>query len=352
MAWLAAQGLAPFAFFRLQQLDWLGRLPPAAHAALRTALGESTIGEAVQHREAVAVLAALAAAGVETVLLKGLALAHTVYPTPRCRPKGDLDLWIPPAQRAAAVAALQTLGYRPHEKSHRPAALRQLTGGEQQMLGTHPGSGLVELQWPAIRGEWVRRTAAVDHAALWARRVPLRLDGQPTAIMAPEDFLIHLCVHLAINHQFSAPWLRGLLDVHLLVQGHAPAWAPLVTRARAWRLATVVWTVLDLARRLLGTAVPGQVLTVLSPSPARRWALGRLTLDRALLEMWPGGYRHRRFLIQTLLVDRPQDAARLVWRALFPEAAWLQARYGASSVGALWRARLEHPWRLLITARA
>ncbi|MCZ7574882.1 MAG: hypothetical protein M5U01_40545 [Ardenticatenaceae bacterium] len=115
---------------------------------------------------------------------------------------------------------------------------------------------------------------------------------------------------------------------------------------------TVVWVVLDLARRRLGTAVPDEVLTALVPSPGWRWAIGRLALDRALLALWPGGYRHRRFLIQTLLVDRPQDAARLLGRALFPEAAWLQGRYGAGSAGALWRARVEHPWRLLTTARA
>jgi hypothetical protein len=43
--------------------------------------------------------------------------------------------------------------------------------------------------------------------------------------------------------------------------------------------------------------------------------------------------------------------ARLIGRGLFPEAAWLRARYGAGTGASLWRARLLHPWRLLTAAR-
>ncbi|MCZ7574887.1 MAG: nucleotidyltransferase family protein [Ardenticatenaceae bacterium] len=96
-------------------------------------------------------------------------------------------------------------------------------------------------------------------------------------------------MHLAINHSFGPPWLRGLLDVHLLIQEQLLQWEPVVARARAWRLATVVWVVLDLARLPPGTAVPDEVLAAVALPVGRRWVLGRLSLDRALLERWPGG---------------------------------------------------------------
>ena len=62
----------------------------------------------------------------------------------------------------------------------------------------------------------MRRAAAVDHAAIWARRVAVPIDGRSTWAMAPEDLLIHLCLHLAINHGFVESALRNLLDVHLV----------------------------------------------------------------------------------------------------------------------------------------
>jgi hypothetical protein len=93
-------------------------------------------------------------------------------------------------------------------------------------------------------------------------------------------------------------------------------------------------------------------MMALSPAAWRRQAIHRLQLERGLIEMSPGGYSHRRLLIQMLMIDRLQDAMRLVWRGMFPESSWLRARYGISTPGAIWRARLTHPLRLLLSARA
>ena len=114
----------------------------------------------------------------------------------------------------------------------------------------------------------------------------------------------------------------------------------------------MVWTVLCLAQRLLGTAAPDVFLQSLAPPHWRRWLIDRLRLDEALLVMRPGVYDHRRFLIQMAMVDRLRDGAALLWRGLFPEAAWLQARYGVEPGQTLWRWRFAHVWRLATSARA
>ena len=225
---------------------------------------------AVQCQETEAVLRALADAGIETVLMKGTPLAYTVYDEPACRLKGDLDIWLPPAQIPAAIAALQPLSYAPRDKSDRPAAFISLTGGEQQLIGRDPGTGLVELQWPALRGEWVRRAAAVDHAAIWARRVVVPIEGRSTWAMAPEDLVIHLCLHLAINHGFGESALRNLLDIHLVASRLSPDWDAVVERAKAWRLATMLWTTLSLAVEL--GARPCPLLRLRRCNPAQHAA--------------------------------------------------------------------------------
>ncbi len=329
VAWLRGQSLAPFAFYRLREAGVLARLPADVQRGLHDAYYAAAGMNAVQRRETEAVLRALADAGIETVLMKGTPLAYTVYAEPACRLKGDLDIWLPPAQFPAAIEALRPLGYAPRDKSDRPAAFISLTGGEQQLIGRDPGTGLVELQWPALRGEWVRRAAAVDHDAIWARRVAVPIEGRSTWAMAPEDLLIHLCLHLAINHGFGEPALRNLLDVHLVAVRLSPDWDAVAERAQAWRLATMLWTTLSLAVQLWGAPVPASVLAALQPGPARRRAIAALDLANAVLAMRPGAYSYRRFVIQMLLTDRPT-------RCLAARVARAVPR-GRVAAGALWR---------------
>ena len=352
LVWLHQQGLVIFGFYRIQQAELLTGLPADVAALWQDIYYQTTITTASLDWEIEHVLLALRQAGVDFIWMKGAALAFTVYPNPACRGRGDLDLWIQVAQLPLATAVLQDLGYRLSSNEDRPDALALLYGGEQKMVGQGLGLDLIELQWPAIRGEWVRHTTAVDHAGIWQRRVPMTLEGQSFCVMAPEDALIHLCLHQAINHQFSAPWLRNLLDIHLLVAKYELDWTEVAARADQWRLTTVIWTVLCLAQRLLNTAVPVASLMSLAPRPWRRWLIDRLNLDQALLAMRPSHHGHRRFLIQMALVDRAWDGVGLLWRGLVPEAAWLQARYGVEPGRNLWRLRALHLWRLATSARA
>jgi hypothetical protein len=211
---------------------------------------------------------------------------------------------------------------------------------------------MIELQWPALRGEWVRRTAAVDHTGIWQRRRRVLVGEQPGWAMAPEDTLIHLCFHQAINHQFSAPWLRNLMDVHLLARTDKLDWSLVAGRAAAWRLGTVVWTVLHVAGQLLGTEPPAVVLQTLAPPLWRRRLIERLHLAETTLTMRGGGYSYRRFLIQLALVDRLRDAVKFVARGMAPEAAWLRARYELTPGQPVWPWRVRHLWRLATSTRA
>ena len=57
------------------------------------------------------VLGVLAAAGIDALVLKGVALALTAYPAPELRPMVDVDLLVPGAQLGDALLALDTAGW-------------------------------------------------------------------------------------------------------------------------------------------------------------------------------------------------------------------------------------------------
>lgn len=352
LIWLAQQGLVVFAFHRLEEAGLHERLPDDLAAQWQEIYQQATVMVATADWEIEHILLALAEAGVEFVWMKGGALAYAVYPNPATRWRGDLDLWIQPGQVTMATSVLNELGYSLHHKEDRPDALVMLVGGELQLVKRNSPVGLIELQWPVLRGEWVRHTTAGDPDAIWQRRTSVAVGGHTFAAMAPEDALIHLCLHQAIHHQFSAPWLRNLLDVHLLIGSQALDWPQVTERATAWRLATVVWTVLSLAQRLLDTKTPQEVMHALAPPRWRRRLISRLRLEEALLTLRPGGYGYRRFAIQLALVDRSSDIFRLLWHAIFPDADWLRARYRWLPGQRLWRLRLRHLWSLAFSARA
>lgn len=333
-SWLHGQGLAPFIFHRLRQTGALVGLSQAFTGPLQEAYYRAA-GDAELHtRELATALDALIASGVTATLFKGAALAYTAYPDPACRPMGDLDLWLDVDEMPHGRAALEAAGYQVRHKATRPHALQAERDGEVQLIGRAPGSGLVELHYGVFAGEWLRRTAAIDRAGIRARIVPATILGHPVYTLAPEDAIIQLAVHLSVNHQMAYPGLRGLLDIVLLAQAAPVDWELVAERARVWRVAAAVWLPLALADALFGlSAAAGQAVKRLRPAAPQRWLLGRFANAASLLAGRDLTRGPLRLVYQLILVDRPRDAIRLLWRALWPEDDWLAARYGATAFG-------------------
>ncbi len=331
--WLYRQGLAAYAFHQLRATDTFTELSPELQTVLRGRY-YTAAGDAELHTQELAkVLDLLAEAGIVPVVFKGAALAFTVYPDPVCRPMGDLDLWLCDEEMARAQAVLEAAGYLQHVKEARPVALQAQREGEIQLVGRQAGHGLVELHWGVFAGEWLRRTAAVDGKGPRERAIPVMLAGRPARTLAPEDAIIQLAVHLAVNHQMAYPGVRGLLDVALVAINNRVDWDAVVRRARVWRVSVATWLVLTLTAQLFGLQDVRAAGTKLQPSPLRRQLLARFTGPQAVLNGRDITRSRWRLVYQLVLVDRPQDAARLVWRALWPEEAWLTARYGAATPG-------------------
>jgi hypothetical protein len=250
--WLTAQalrhGVAPLWYATVQTL-----LPKIAASAalqpLHQPCRQAAMVALLRATELRRVLEALTDAGIQPVVFKGAALAHTLYPSPACRPMSDLDLWVTHDDMPTAIRALSTLKYQLYEKEHRPHALTEAADGEVQMRPGQPGQGLVELHWGVFPGEWLARTATIDRAGVRQRLVAGKLVDRPVWLLAPEDAFIQLALHLSITHQMSFYALRNLLDLALLAE-RGLDWTAVCQRAKAWRVATAVGLTLDLLGRL------------------------------------------------------------------------------------------------------
>jgi hypothetical protein len=344
LSWLAARDLAAYALQRIYQADLAGQIPPDVRKVARQLSARGLLDAELRARELGQVLDALAKAQITPVLFKGAVLAHTVYPTPACRPMGDLDLWLTEAEMARGQAALVDLGYAQRVKTRRPVALQAQRSGEIQMIGPAPRSGLVELHYGVFAGEWLRQATHVDERGVRERLATITILGRPAGALAVEDSLIQLAVHLTINHQMAHPGVRGLLDIVLEARTRMPDWALLVARAQEWRVATAVWLALHLVVELLGFEEARPACASLAPSAARQLLIRRFVTPRSVLAQ-RDLTRHGaiRFMYQMLLVDRLRDGARLLGRALWPEDAWLAARYGRQGFWQRW----QHIWAVV-----
>jgi hypothetical protein len=286
------------------------------------------------------ILVALRAANIPVVLLKGACLAKALYEDIALRPMGDMDLWVQRPQLDAARTVVQSLGYSARARTDRPLALQDALTGETQMF--KEGAPLVELHWNIFSGEWLRHTTRIDEQVMWRRSVAF--SGSAARQLSPEDAIIHLCVHLAVNHQMSGRSLRTLVDLDCARRTWSVDWRTVAERAGAWRVSCATWIVLDALAELFGDPDNQLPLRDLAPSALRQFILRRFASLRMLangLELRGGP---KRFLFLLSLVDRPADAMVLVWRALFPDRLWLTLRYDLPDAASwrIWRLRVRH----------
>jgi hypothetical protein len=194
--------------------------------------------------------------------------------------------------------------------------------------------GLVELHWGIFAGEWLRRAARVsDLSAIRARLVATLLAGETAWVLSPEDAILQSAVHTAVNHQMSMSPLRGLVDIALLARHYPVDWEAITQRARAWRVATPLWLVLSLAVDLAGLDEAAEAARQLRPSALRRRLIRRFASAESLVMMRDLSVSKWRYVFLLLLVDHGRDAAKLIFRALWPEREWLIARYGRCTFG-------------------
>jgi hypothetical protein len=151
-------------------------------------------------------------------------------------------------------------------------------------------------------------------------------------------------VHLAVNHQMSGIGLRTLVDLDHARRKWTIDWALVAQCAREWRVAHATWLVLNALAELFGDPNHEMPLAELAPSAMRRRMLNRFASPDRIAKGLAISSGPMRFLLLLLIVDRPRDAAKLLWRALYPDRRWLTLRYERSDATA-WRIvglRLRH----------
>lgn len=247
-----------------------GRLPAAAGDMGRLAMVEEFELQRMDERLE-ETMAALETARVRTVLLKGAALARSVYASIVDRPMLDFDVLVSPTDTAAARAAALSSGwmwkhdlrYAPFFSTHHHLPPLRDGRGTRALLELHTGL------FPA------GHPFELDVAGVMTRAVPAGGAQRGLLIPAAEDHLVYLCGHWVWSHMMNGGAWRALRDVAALTEHGGVDWNLCAARARSANATTCVYWTLRLAHRMAGVGVPASVLKVLQP-PTPECLLDRL----------------------------------------------------------------------------
>ncbi len=229
-------------------------LPPLLAGALQAEYRQHALWGVALATAAGRVLHTLTAAGIEPVVLKGMAMGEVLYHNLALRPTTDLDLLVPHADVSKVKTALLALGFsqelaveeRPHLAGE--VALRaSLLAGELRFG--------VDVHW-----RLAQHPAVMTHLAAedWLpRSVPARIAGVKVRVLCPEDALLHAAIHLFWHH--LGTWHLGWLsDVDTLLRTHGASWdwTALAARAQALRVLLPLQASLRLAHTWFNTPLP------------------------------------------------------------------------------------------------
>ena len=305
---LVAHGVAPLVYAN-------ARVPQLRNEAMRAAACEplrtSDLGE---------VLAALAARGVEALIVKGTALAYDLYPEPELRPRSDNDLLIAHADVPQVREAMLALGFEENVDSGDEHGLRQA------VFTRAPGM-VYDVHWSATNVPAF--DAVLRYDELRARSLPLPRLGPHARGLSSVDALLFACIH-RIAHHHDSDRLIWLVDIDLLRRRMSRA-----EHERFWRLAAegrvvgVCERSIAAADAWLSREPHHPASEFLTHQERTRAEPSRVFLDR---EITHGG------VMAASLRALPWRArVQRLWQLAFPPAEFIRRRFGA-------RHALTLPW--------
>lgn len=258
-------------------------------------------------------LEVLAGEGIHVVLLKGAALASTVYRSFIERPMGDLDLLVAPEDAQRAHQVVQRAGWTWDEATFpfsRYAGHHHLpplddSAGTGVRLELHTGI--------AIDGH----PFSLDLATLRARGRTLQVGSTTTTVPCTEHLLLHEAVHFAWSHVLSFGSWRTARDVQLMSRAGTLDWEAFIDEARRHRAESCAYWTLALSRLLAGAEVPDGVLLRTKPPLG---SLAQRILERHFIyhllpieEEWPSQRLRRSMWEKAIQPERYGHGSRRPW---------------------------------------
>lgn len=249
------------------------------------------------------------------IVYKGQALAHTLYPHPWLRPRGDVDVLVEQTCVSGFLGELQGHGYEKSLSTEGDllmpqASMRRRHAGIEHVWDVHWGISN-RPAWSDFLGYGVLREAAID--------VPV--DGISFCAPCPAHSLLIACLHL-IGHHPGELRLLWLYDIHLLAAslstGECRRFMDQAMERPQVRAAC--HAALEATQRYIPGEPTDELRRALDPGPGARWRGGRSYLAG---------------LVEDAAAVAKGKRLRFVTQHVLPSSDYMMKRFG-----------IRHRWQL------
>ena len=251
------QGVAPLIYWKFTQFGCPENIPQVVCDRLANSYYRTAAQNLLIYRELRHIINSLHEAEIQVVVLKGAALAATVYPNIALRPMGDLDLLVHRKDLEKTTELILSLGYK-IESSERVSGIGQFINHDISLRNQSDKNLVIELHWRLIAGDADWRSPAVDWFFGQTEKVNAKNIPLSFAILNTPTHLIYLSAHQMLQHGEEQARLCWLYDLHLLIcqDGSKIDWRKLFADANRFHWGPVIGFALRKIHKLFGTPLP------------------------------------------------------------------------------------------------
>jgi hypothetical protein len=227
---------------------------------------------------------------VRVIVLKGAALAHSVYDEPALRHCHDIDLLVPPKEMKEAEARLTAAGFRRSSTTASDDEIRLIHSSGlpvaiHRRLFAHAGYCLVP-------------------EAVWAETATVAIRGTVVSVLSPSDALMHVCAHASYSRSRAS--LVWVCDAFLTV-----------AHSRELDSQTLLQNVMRRNLTLPMAIMLGYLANELDVQ------VERITLETIAAASRRATAASREAALAGLIASRSQRLKELFWRVRGWDARWL-----------------------------
>jgi len=349
---LCRNGLIGLAYRHLNQWEDRDHPPSSFRESVYQAYRVSAIRMALMCRHIGRVLRMLNESGLEFMVVKGPALAHSVYPSPSLRSFNDLDLVVRERDWETAHATLLNMGFGLLTGSPYPPPKLVAQAVLYKSTYAHSETGLaLDLHYDDILNSGL---ASRDAEGFWQRAAPLEIEGSQIKTLSLEDQLIHLCAHAHYHGYTRMNWFS---DLAFLVRDHEEemCWSRVIEIVSDEEVQVPVYYSLRFLQTLLDVAAPADVFAAIKPDRFRLWMHDLFLPEKEVLSMqpmWRPDFSFyflplfKRLIPDLLVMGRRWYKMRYLLRLLSPAGDWLRYYYGLDGTSSVAVHYLLHPLKL------
>ncbi len=255
---------------------------------------------------------------------------------------GDIDVLVQKQHWKFVLETFERAGFVNQDRRERPTSRVEFCRKSEKF-----GEQWLEVGYAPFDRMWVPLDYN-DRCEQWLSRAVESNKAKGIFVLHPSDALVFAAFHTSLHSFIRAPGLRLQVDVDRLVRDCNIDWDHFVREVRESNLSNRIFVSLAMAKGLVQTPIPEEVLQELQPSAIRWRGISTLLYQNGIIETGSPKLGKLQSLLLDILISE-DSLPSWIHQTLLPNEAWMRSHFDRENThdGSVWGL---HKRRLLALA--